>query len=102
MGPRVVRGPSGAAANLRSCLLYTSKGQELILLDRSATKLVLDQANQGVTAAKAALTNAKDDDDSTKADITAARARLKQAEAAVKLAKVQLGYTCLLYTSRCV
>ena len=70
-----------------------TKGQELILLDRSATKLVLDQANQGVTAAKAALTNAKDDDDSTKADITAARARLKQAEAAVKLAKVQLGYT---------
>ncbi len=70
-----------------------TKGQELVRLDRSATKLVLDQANQGVTAAKAALTNAKDDDDSTKADITAAGARLKQAEAAVKLAKVQLGYT---------
>lgn len=70
-----------------------TKGQELVRLDQSATKLVLDQANQGVTAAKAALTNAKDDDDSTKADITAARARLKQAEAAVKLAKVQLGYT---------
>jgi len=70
-----------------------TKGQELIRLDQSATKLVLDQANQGVTAAKAALTNAKDDSGSTKADITAARARLKQAEAAVKLAKVQLGYT---------
>ena len=70
-----------------------TKGQELIRLDRSATKLVLDQANQGVTAAKAALTNAKDDSGSTKADITAARARLKQAEAAVKLAQVQLGYT---------
>jgi HlyD family secretion protein len=70
-----------------------TKGQKLVLLDRSATKLVLDQANQGVTAAKAALTNAKDDSGSTKADITAARARLKQAEAAVKLAKVQLGYT---------
>ncbi|MCC6496173.1 MAG: efflux RND transporter periplasmic adaptor subunit [Propionibacteriaceae bacterium] len=70
-----------------------TKGQELIRLDGSATKLVVDQANQGVTAAKAALTNAKDDSGSTKADITAARARLKQAEAAVKLAKVQLGYT---------
>ena len=70
-----------------------TKGQELVRLDRSATKLVLDQANQGVTAAKAALTNAKDDDDSTKADIAAAKARLKQAEAAVKLAQVQLGYT---------
>ena len=33
---------------------------------------MLDQAKQGVTAAKAALTNAKNDDDSTKADITAA------------------------------
>ncbi|HEY3406665.1 MAG TPA: efflux RND transporter periplasmic adaptor subunit [Propionicimonas sp.] len=70
-----------------------TKGQELIRLDRSATKLVLDQAKQGVTAAKAALTNAKDDNNSTKADVTAARARLKQAEAAVKLAQVQLGYT---------
>ncbi len=72
-----------------------TKGQELVRLDQSSTKLVLDQANQGVTAAKAALTNAKNDDDSTKADIAAARARLKQAEAAVKLAKVQLGYTII-------
>ena len=39
-----------------------------------------------MTAAKAAVTNAEDDDDSTKADIRAARARLAQAEAAVKLA----------------
>ena len=70
-----------------------TKGQELVRLDRSATKLVLDQANQGVLAAKAALTNAKDDDDATDSDVAAAKARLKQAEAAVKLARVQLGYT---------
>ncbi len=72
-----------------------TKGQELVRLDRSAPKLVLEQARQGVKAAKAAVTNAKDDDDATEADIAAARARLKQAEAGVKLAEVQLGYTII-------
>lgn len=70
-----------------------TKGQELVRVDRSAGKLQLQQAQQGVKAADAALTNARDDGDSTKADIAAARARLAQAEAAVKLAQVQLGYT---------
>ncbi|MCC6496975.1 MAG: efflux RND transporter periplasmic adaptor subunit [Propionibacteriaceae bacterium] len=70
-----------------------TKGQELVRLDRSAAKLSLEQARQGVKAARAAVTNAKDDDDFTEADIAAARARLRQAEAAVKLAEVQLGYT---------
>jgi len=68
-------------------------GQELLRLDSSAAKLQLQQAQQGVKAAEAALTNARDDDDSTKADVTAAKARLNQARAAVKLAEVQLGYT---------
>jgi Multidrug resistance efflux pump len=70
-----------------------TKDQTVVELDQSALKLQKEQADQGVVAAKAALTNAKDDDDSTKADITAAQARLKQAEAAVRLAQVQLGYT---------
>ncbi len=70
-----------------------TKGQELVQLDSAAAKLVREQARQGVNAAKAAVTNAKDDDDATDADVAAARARLKQAEAAVKLAEVQLGYT---------
>lgn len=70
-----------------------TKDAPLVELDSSAMKLQKQQAEQGVIAAKAALTNAKDDKDSTKADITAAQARLKQAEAAVKLADVQLGYT---------
>lgn len=70
-----------------------TKDAPLVELDSSAMKLQKQQAEQGVIAAKAALTNAKNDDDSTKADITAAQARLKQAEAAVKLADVQLGYT---------
>jgi len=69
-----------------------TKGQPVVELDASAMKLQKQQAEQGVVAAKAALKNAKDDKDSTKADITAADARLKQAEAAVKLADVQLGY----------
>lgn len=72
-----------------------TKGQELVRLDRSALKLQKQQAEQAVVAAKAALANAKNDDDSTKADITAASARVKQAEAAVKLADVQLGYTII-------
>ena len=70
-----------------------TEGQELVQLDRAAPKLVLEQARQGVKAAKAAVTNARNDDDASKADIAAANARLKQAEAAVKLAEVQLGYT---------
>lgn len=72
-----------------------TKGQELVRLDRSALNLQLEQAKQGVKAAQAAVTNAKDDSSSTDADIAAAKARLKQAEAAVKLAEVQLGYTVI-------
>jgi HlyD family secretion protein len=66
------------------------QGQTLVLLDQSALRLQVDQAEQGVKAARAALSNAKKD--GTKADVSSARARLNQAEAAVDLAKVQLGY----------
>lgn len=68
-----------------------TKGQLLVQLDQTAMKLQLDQANQGVTAAKAALSNARDT--GTSADVKAAKARLAQARAAVKLAKLQLSYT---------
>jgi HlyD family secretion protein len=68
-------------------------GQVLVQLDRTTLKLQLQQARQGVTAAKAALTNVKEDDDSTDADATAARAKVKQAEAQVKLVEAQLAYT---------
>lgn len=68
-----------------------TKGQLLVQLDSAAMKLQLQQAQQGVTAAKAAVTNARND--GTSADVTAAKAKVKQAEAAVKLAEVQLGYT---------
>jgi HlyD family secretion protein len=66
------------------------QGQTLVVLDQSALRLQVDQAEQGVKAARAALSNAKKD--GTKADVSAARARLNQAKAAVDLAKVQLGY----------
>lgn len=68
------------------------EGDTLVELDASALKLQVEQAEQGVVAAKAALTNVQDDDDSTDADETAAKAKVKQARAAVELAKVQLGY----------
>jgi HlyD family secretion protein len=66
------------------------QGQTLVVLDQSALKLQVDQAKQGVKAARAALRNAKED--GSDADVSAAKARLNQAEAAVDLAKVQLGY----------
>lgn len=70
------------------------QGQTLVVLDQSALKLQVDQAQQGVKAAKAALSNAKKD--GTDADVSAARARLNQARAAVDLAKVQLGYATVV------
>lgn len=67
-------------------------GDELVLLDRRALELQRQQAEQGVKAAKAAVTNAEDDSDATKADIAAAKARQAQAEAAVELAELQLSF----------
>ncbi|WP_141397147.1 HlyD family secretion protein [Mobilicoccus massiliensis] len=66
-------------------------GQTLVELDARPLSLQVDQANEGVRAARAAVDQAKDDDGSD-AEISAARARLAQAEAAVQLAKVQQGY----------
>jgi HlyD family secretion protein len=66
------------------------QGQTLVVLDQSALKLQVRQADQGVKAARAALSNAKKD--GTHADVSAARARLNQARAAVDLAEIQLGY----------
>lgn len=68
-----------------------AQGDLLVQLDKTAMKLQVDQAEQGVTAAKAALKNARDS--GTSADVKAAKARLAQARAAVKLAKLQLSYT---------
>jgi HlyD family secretion protein len=67
-----------------------TKGQTVVVLDSTALKLQVAQAEQGVKAARAAVTNAKDG--GSDADIAAARARLNQAKASVALAKVQLRY----------
>ena len=65
------------------------QGQTLVVLDQSALKLQVDQAEQGVRLQGGTQQRQKD---GTKADVSAARARLNQAKAAVDLAKVQLGY----------
>ncbi|MGC3954384.1 MAG: efflux RND transporter periplasmic adaptor subunit [Propionicimonas sp.] len=70
-------------------------GDELVRLDRRALELQVEQAKQGVKAAAAGVTNAEDDSDATKADVKAAKARLAQAEAAVELAELQLGYATI-------
>lgn len=67
-------------------------GDPVVLIDPAALKLQVDQAKQGVKAAQAAVKNAEDDEDATKADVTAAKARRAQAEAAVDLAELQLGF----------
>jgi HlyD family secretion protein len=65
-------------------------GDVLAVLDTAAMKLQVRQANDGVRAAQAGVTQAKDT--GTSADLKAANARLDQARAAVALAKVQLTY----------
>lgn len=64
-------------------------GTTMVTLDDKALKLVVSQAESGVTAAQAALANARND--GTSADVKAAKARLAQAKAAVSLAKLQWG-----------
>ncbi|MDR1833130.1 MAG: efflux RND transporter periplasmic adaptor subunit [Propionibacteriaceae bacterium] len=65
-------------------------GDTVVLLDTAALELALDQAKQGVTSAQANVEN--QEEDGSKADVKAAKAKLAQAEAAVKLAELQLGY----------
>jgi len=63
-------------------------GDVLVRLDDTALGLQVDQADAGLTAAKAAVQQAERDNASA-ADLAAARARQKQAEAAVSLARTQ-------------
>lgn len=69
-------------------------GQRLVALDAAALGLQVKQAQAGLDAAKAALKQARDDDESS-AVIAAAKARVAQAQAAVDLAKVQRGYAAI-------
>ena len=67
-------------------------GQKLVTLDDRALQLQLQQADDGVAAAQAAVDQTKD---GTSAEQAEAKARLAQAKASVDLAKVQLGYATI-------
>jgi HlyD family secretion protein len=69
------------------------QGEVMVLLDTSALRLQVQQANDAVRAAQAAVAQAKDT--GTSADVRAAKARLDQARTAVSLAKVQLKYATI-------
>lgn len=68
------------------------KGAVLVRLDSRSLALQVEQAQEGVNAAEAAVDQARDDaGNSTDSSVVAAKAALKQAQAAVSLAKVQQG-----------
>lgn len=71
-----------------------AKGATLFTLDDELLKLQVDQARAALTAARAALKQAKDDDASD-AEIAAARARVVQARAAVRMARTQASYAVI-------
>ncbi len=68
-------------------------GDVLVKLDPAPWQLAVDQAQAGVDAAKALVTQKTAD--GTDAEVAEARARQAQAEAALKLAQVQLGYATI-------
>jgi HlyD family secretion protein len=69
------------------------KGDILYTLDPALVKLNIKQAQAGVSAAKANLTNVKDTSGHTNADIAAAKAQIEQAQVALQMAQVQAAYT---------
>ncbi len=75
--------------------LLVKKGDVLYTLDSSVLKLQVEQAQAGVDAAKANLTNAKNKSGHTDADVASAQAQLDQARVAFKMAQTQLGYATI-------
>jgi HlyD family secretion protein len=72
------------------------KGDVLYTLDPAVLKLQVRQAEAGVDAAKANLTNVKNKSGHTKADVRSAQATLDQAKVALKMAQTQLGYATVV------
>ncbi len=70
-----------------------SAGQAVAQLDPAPATIAVQQASAGVDAATAAVRQARDD--GTTAEVAEAQARLRQAQSAVALAKVQLGYATI-------
>jgi HlyD family secretion protein len=81
---RIVNAPVAEGATVKT-------GDVLYRIDDSVMKLQVTQARAGVTAAKAARDQARNDKKSD-AEIAAAQAQLDQATAALKLALLQLSY----------
>ncbi len=69
------------------------KGDVLYTLDPSLVNLQVKAAQAGVAAAKANLTNVRGKSGHTKADVASAQAQLDQAQVALKMATLQVGYT---------
>ena len=69
------------------------KGDVLYTLDPSLVNLQVKQAQAGVDAAKANLTNVRGKSGHTKADVASAQAQLDQAQVALKMARLQVSYT---------
>lgn len=85
---RVVEAPAEEGAAVK-------KGDVLYKLDDSLLKLQVDQAQAGLDAARANYKHVKGDSGSTSAEKAAAKAQRDQAEDALKMAKVQLGYATI-------
>jgi len=75
--------------------LPVKKGDVLYRLDPATAQYQVEQAQAGQKAASANYSHVKKDDGATSADRAAAKAQLDQANIAVKLAQVQLGYTVI-------
>lgn len=85
---RVIQAPAEEGAAVK-------KGDVLYRLDAAVLKLQVEQAQAGVDAARSNYTRVRDDSDSTSSEKAAARAQRDQAQAALKMAKVQLGYATI-------
>jgi membrane fusion protein YbhG len=70
-------------------------GQALYTLDPTLLKLQIDNAKSAVAAAKSNYDHVRKDDDSTSADKAAAKAQWQQAQLAVDMNRVQLGYATI-------
>jgi len=71
-------------------------GDVLYRLDATVVDLQVSQARAGVTAAQANYDQVRSSGSSKKSDKAAAKAQLDQAQAALKMAQVQAGYTSIV------
>lgn len=85
---RIIQAPPNAGVPVKV-------GDVLYRLDPAVAKLQVQQAQAGQRAASANYAHVKSDSGSTWADKQAAKSQLDQANVAVDLAKVQLGYTTI-------